>query len=60
MELDEWLDSVPVLALRAFAEDMPGAHSARRERLVAFVLEDGRAREVALASKSIEDKALAR
>ena len=56
--LDEWLKTVPVLALKAFAEDMPGVRETRRNRVEEFVLTNPEARERATRSMEIERKVL--
>lgn len=58
MNLEEWLNQTPVLALKALADDMPGAHDAGKKRVIAFILKDRQTRLRAMASKRIEEKVL--
>lgn len=56
--LDEWLKTVPVLALKAFAEDMPGVRETRRPQVEEYVLTNPEARDRATRSMEIEKEAL--
>jgi hypothetical protein len=58
MDLEEWLNQTPTLALKALAEGMPGAHDASKKRVIAFILKDAEATRRARLSKRIEEKAL--
>lgn len=59
MELDEWLERTPALALKEFADGITNVESARKPRLIAFILADPCARDVALESKRIEGESRA-
>lgn len=58
MTLEEWLNKTPVLALKALADDMPGAHDASKQRVIAFILKHRPTRRRALRSKAIEEQVL--
>jgi hypothetical protein len=58
MNLEEWLNQTPVLALKAMADDMPGVHDASKKRVITFILNDRQAKLRAMASKRIEEKVL--
>jgi len=57
MELDEWLKTVHVLALKAFAYEMPGVHDTKRSQVEQFILSNPVARDMALRSKAIMETA---
>lgn len=60
MTLEDWLKTVPVLPLRAFAADLPNAHDAKRQKCVDFILSDPDARAMAEESMRIEVTSLGR
>lgn len=58
--LEEWLETVPVIALRAFADGLTGVHEAKRAKLTPFILTNTEARDLATRSMMIEKNALAK
>lgn len=59
MDLENWLrKTVPVLALRAFAEDMPGVHDAKKADMIEFILRHKPSKKLAERSLAIEQAAL--
>ena len=56
--LEDWIKTVPVPALKAFAQDMPGSETAKRAKVEAFVLSDPESRAVAEESMAIAQEAL--
>ena len=53
--LEDWLESVHVLALKEFAANMPGVHDARRVKVIAWILSDEESKQTAIESKRIEE-----
>lgn len=57
MTLEEWLDTVPGMALRKFAEDMPHIREQPLASVRQYVLTDPVARDLAERSKAVADAA---
>lgn len=58
MDLETWLWQVPVLALKAFAEEMPQVRTTPKEKVVPWILANPTARDQAMRSKQIEERVL--